>query len=476
MRRLAAILLLILSFPLQAGEGLPPVLAAAMRRAQLPDEALSLVVMPLEGGQGGLGFNAAQPKNPASLMKLLTTYAALDLLGPAWQWTTELGSPARPANGILSGDLYLRGSGDPKLTLERVWLLLRELKQQGVDEIRGDLVLDRSRFVSIGLEPVFDDDGNNPEKPYLVGPDALLANFKSLRLTLDSTQEGVLARLDPSLPEVRLDSRLRAGPPGDCELWHREVTMQVNDQGSHAALSLGGAMPSGCTGERHLAMLEHPVYTASLVRLLWQELGGVWNGSVREAAMPAQTPVLARTRSPELPLVVRDINKFSNNVMARQLFMTLGAELGLPEDGTETANRAEAVIRRWLAARNWDWPELAIANGSGLSREARVSPEHLAMLLRDAARSPLSAEFIASLPVVAMDGTMKKRLRDDPVAGQAHIKTGSLRDVRALAGYVRAPDGQLHVVVAMIQHPRAREGSAVLDEVLRWVYSKPVYE
>lgn len=467
MRYLVAGLLLALPLRLLATDVLPPSLAVAMQRVKLPADSLSFVIMPLEGGQPAQAFLPHQPRNPASLMKLVTSHAALELLGPSWQWTTELRAQARPENGVLAGDLYLRGSGDPKLTLERLWLLLRELKLQGVREIRGDLVLDRSLFVTTGPEPVFDDDGNSPERPYLVGPDALLTNFKSLRLMLEASQTAVNARLDPPLPEVRIDNRLRLGPPGDCAQWRSKVDLLVQDQGQSATVNLTGTMPAGCSGERYLAVLDHPVYTASLVRQLWRELGGEWRGGVRQETAPAQAQILVLGRSPELPLVLRDINKFSNNVMARQLFLTLGAQAEQAEAGTDTANRAASAVRRWLAGKGWDWPELNVDNGSGLSRDARITAGHLALLLQDVGRGPLAAEFIASLPIVAIDGTMKKRLLNDPLAGQAHIKTGSLRDVRAIAGYVHGTDGKVRVVVAMLQHPRAREGSAVLDEVLR---------
>lgn len=458
----------------QAAEPLPASILQALQRAKLPASALALVIVPLDSSSSPILHNADQPMNPASTMKLVTTYAALELLGPVYQWPTELRSAATPINGRLVGDLYLKGYGDPKLTLERVWLMLRDLRAQGVNEIQGDLVLDRSFFVLGPEAAVFDDDGNTPERPYLVGPDALLLNFKSVRLQIATGTAGVSAMLDPALPEVQIENRLQLAPAADCAQWRSKLTMKVEEGGSAARVLLGGSIPTGCSGERYLSALDHPVYAASLIRTLWREMGGVWTGGVRQGAVSENMPILVASRSSELPAYLRDINKFSNNLMARQLFLTLGAVRGLPGDGRDTAERAGAVIRRWLQEKSWQFDELKLENGAGLSREERISARHLAQLLADAARNPLAAEFVSSLPLIALDGTMKKRLPGEPIAGKAHIKTGSLKDVRAVAGFVQDAMGKTQIIVAIINHPRAAEGLPVLDEALRFAFGGTV--
>lgn len=468
-------LLICLSFALLAhvhAESLPVEIAQALQRSKLPANALAMVVMPLDSRAPLVLHNADQAMNPASLMKLVTTHAALELLGPTHQWPTELRSAASPINGVLIGDVYLKGYGDPKLTQERVWQLLRDLKASGIREIRGDLVLDRSFFVLGPPTEVFDDNSGSPERPFLVGPDALLMNFKSVRLRFSTEQNnGVVVTMDPPLPEIRLENRLQKnGPVADCAAWANKLSIQTEDAGSSARILLSGSMPAGCSGERYMAALDHTGFAASLVRTLWREAGGVWTGNVRQGAAPAESKVLAVSRSPELPVYLRDINKFSNNLMARQLFLTVGAVAGRAEDGPDHAARAAAAIRRWLASKGKKFDELTLENGSGLSRKERISARHLAEQMKDAGQSALGPEYISSLPLVALDGTMKKRLKNDPVAGQAHIKTGTLKDVRGIAGYVRTADSSMRVVVAILNHPRASEGGAVLDEVLRWAY------
>lgn len=450
-------------------ESLPPAVHKALRQARIPASALSLSIVPVQGKGRNFHLNADTSVNPASLMKLVTTHAALELLGPAFQWTTELRAVNVPENSVLQGDIYLKGTGDPKLTMERVWLLLRDLRARGVREIRGDLVLDRSYFRLPAGNSSFDDDENKPDRPYLVMPDALLMNFKSLRLAVRGEAGGVTALLEPPLPEVKLENNAQVSDTSTCDSWPQELEAKVDDSGNRARVTLIGSLPAGCSGVRHLALLDHSTYSASLIKTLWREMGGAWLGGVRQGVLPPQTQVLASSHSPALSLMLRDINKYSNNTMARQVYLTLGAELGTEED-VDTVSRSSAVVRRWVAVKGWRWPELVLENGSGLSRNERISTRHLSDLLEYAWQGPWAAEFVSTLPIVAVDGTMKKRLVDEPLAGEAHVKTGTLKGVRSVAGYVRGNHGRVWAVAAVINHPQANAmGKAVLDEVLRSV-------
>lgn len=454
-------------------EALPAPIQRSLRQAHIPASALSVAIVPLQGRGRAFYLNADTPVNPASLMKLVTTHAALELLGPAYRWPTAIYALGEPQAGVLHGDLYLKGYGDPKLTLERVWLLLRDLRAAGVEEIRGDLVLDRSHFKLASDQSDFDDAGGNQARPYLVTPDALLANFKSVRLSMRADAQAVAARLEPPLPEVVLKNSARPGPAGDCSHWGDNLTVNTQSTAGQARIVLTGEMPQGCSGERYLAVLDHSTYVASLVKTLWLEMGGRWQGGVRQGEVPAQAQRLAVSFSRELPLLLRDINKYSNNGMARQVYLSLGAELGLPSDGDDSASRAHAVLERWLATKGWQWPELVLENGSGLTRNGRISTRHLTRLLADAWQGPWAAEFFSTLPIVAVDGTMKRRLVGEPLAGEAHIKTGSLNGVRAVAGVVRGRNGSVWAVAAVVNHPQATaRGKAVLDEVLRQVATR----
>ncbi|MDH5534086.1 MAG: D-alanyl-D-alanine carboxypeptidase/D-alanyl-D-alanine-endopeptidase, partial [Betaproteobacteria bacterium] len=399
----------------RAQSRLPPALSQALSQAGIPETAVGLYVHEIGAGEPVLAVGAARALNPASTMKLVTTYAALELLGPAYTWPTEIYATGPLAQEVLNGDLVIKGYGDPRLTIEDFWLLLREIRSRGVREIRGDLVLDRSHFAANGLNAsAFD---GEPTRPYNTGPDALLVNFKAVRLTFIPEPESRSVRItvEPPLRELAVANKIKLdnAPCGD---WETRLKLDPQDGAGSARLAFTGSFSMAC-GERvrHYSVLGHPQYVASLFQELWRELGGTFAGKMRDGEASAGAQLLARAHSPALAEIVRDINKFSNNVMARQLFLTLGAEGDGPPGTTDKANR---VVRQWLAQKGLTMPELVIENGSGLSRIERISAQSLGRLLLAAFSSPLMPEFIASLPLAAVDGTMKKRLNGAPVAGQ----------------------------------------------------------
>jgi D-alanyl-D-alanine carboxypeptidase/D-alanyl-D-alanine-endopeptidase (penicillin-binding protein 4) len=423
----------------------------------IPSSAVAVVVQEAGAKRPTLAQNAGEAMNPASVMKLITTYAALELLGPAYRWKTEV---------YLDGeDLILRGTGDPKLNYEAFWMMLRGVRARGVREIKGDVVLDRSYFGPVAEAPIDDEQF----RPYNVAPDALLVNFKSLRFVFAPAGDKVRLFVEPHLPGLDLINGLRLGggpcPEGRAFRDLIEASFVSSPQ-PRAAFS--GTYPVEC-GERDLnvALYSPEAYVAGMIRQLWAEMGGTWKGGVRDGVVPPTAQLVHVHESQPLSEIVRDINKFSNNVMARQLYLTLGAELGGPPASTDNALRA---VRQWLTLKNIAAPELVIENGSGLSRIERASAATLAALLQDAWKSPVMPELLASLPVVAVDGTMRKRLHYEPVAGNAHIKTGLLNDARAVAGYVLDQRGRRQAVVMMINHPRAPEADAAFDAFLNAVY------
>ncbi len=449
---------------------LPASVAQNLKAAGIPAEAMSVAIMPLDSTRGAQYHLADQPRNPASTIKLVTTWAGLHQLGPQWQWQTDLLATSAPVKGVLSGPLYLRGKGDPKLTLERMWLWVRDLKAAGVEEIRGPLVLDGSYFKRSNQVAEYDDDGDI-ERAFMVEPDALMSNFRTQRITFDSTGERVILRAEPPLNQVRVSNQLAVAEGGSCNAWARRVQQRVGQvSGAEFLLQYVGEMPAGCKTERYVPVLNARNYTAALFWYLWFQVGGSGSGLTEDGVTPANATVLASTRSPDLVSNIRDINKFSNNLMARQLYLTLGAEQGKTAANTDEAGFE--AIQNGLRAAGFNWPELVLENGSGLSRKEQISARHLADLLAHAWRSPYAAEYISSLPLVGLDGTMKKRLTDPGIAGMAHIKTGSLRDVRAAAGYVKDRKGKNWVVVGLVNHPDAAKALPALDSLIRSVADK----
>ena len=463
MKRLLPLLALaVLSRPALA-DGLPPNVLGALKAAQIPAASVAVVVQPVDAGKPLVAHNAAQAMNPASVMKLVTTYAALDLLGPAWTWKTTAWTEAAAVDGILSGNLYLKGSGDPRFAIEHLASLLRQLQVRGIRQITGDVVLDRTAFDVPAIDPgAFDD---KPMRPYNVGPDALLINFRALRFTL--LPDGGRVRLLMETPSegLRVDNRLRPGEGGCGSNWKDFIDVRLVPENSGNRLEFTGAYSPQC-GEKalNLSPLPADAQAGGLFRALWKELGGTLGGQVRAGSVPAGARLAATHESPPLADAVRDINKFSNNVMARQVYLTLGND-GAPA----SAERARRRIGDWLNARGLRFAELEIENGSGLSRRERISADSLNRLLLDAWKNPVMPEFVASMPIVGIDGTMKKRLNGSEATGRAHIKTGTLDSVKTAAGYALDAQGRRYAVTFLINHPKAQAGGPAIDALLVWV-------
>ncbi|MEB0208108.1 D-alanyl-D-alanine carboxypeptidase/D-alanyl-D-alanine-endopeptidase [Pseudomonas sp. CCC3.1] len=475
-KSLRPLLLASLFLPLAFGANAAPVnttlspkVQQALKTNKLQNDALSLVLLPLTGPGVPTVFNADVSMNPASTMKLVTTYAALEMLGPTHQWKTEFYTDGTLNNGILQGNLYLKGGGDPKLNMEKLWLLMRDLRANGVQQVTGDLVLDRNFFEQPQL-PAFNDDGNDENKPFLVKPDALMVNLKALRFVARNDSGKVLISVEPPIASIRIDNQVKAINAKQCtgDVRYNPVTQA---DGS-VVVTVSGQLADGCNSQTYLSLLDHATYTAGAVRAIWKELGGSIQGQDRQASVPKSAKLLARAYSPDLAEIIRDINKYSNNTMAQQLFLSLGAQFRTDADGDD-AKAAQRVVRQWLAKKGITAPHLVMENGSGLSRAERVSAREMAQMLQAAWKSPYAAEFISSMPIAGKDGTMRKRLKTTAMNGQAHIKTGTLNTVRAISGFSRDSNGDTWAVVAILNDPRPWGASSILDQVLLDLYRQP---
>lgn len=462
---------------------LPGSVRTALKQAHIPLSDVGIEVRSLNSHNSLLRINSTQAMNPASTMKLLTTFAALDLLGPAYTWKTEAWLDGELKDGVLQGNLVLKGYGDPKLTIEQFWLWLGELRARGLRDIRGDLVLDRSYFDLPPYDPgAFD---NDPMRAYNVGPDALLLNFNTLRLRYLPDGKTLKVITEPPLAGVSLENQLSAPDTElNCDNW--DDAIQVQPSGDSVVLQ--GGYPGGCgEKEQHLSILPHTRYVEAAFRALWQELGGTLQGTVHDGVKSENAQLFSMHDSEPLGTVIRDINKFSNNVMARQLFLTLGSATPQPAGSTpaheDTGQDSEPpaassplnvarsikVVHEWLHDQQLDFPELVLENGAGLSRIERISAHSMAQLLQRAAEHPFGAELQASLPILGVDGTVKKRLQDNASMGHAHLKTGTLEGVKTIAGYVQSRSGREWIVVFYINGPNAKHGGAAQDALIAWL-------
>lgn len=444
---------------------LPPAVTTALVQAGIPVEAVALRVEAVEAGQGPvLAWQDGTAFNPASVMKLATAYAALKALGPGHTWETRLGWARWPVAGRLDGNLYLAGSGDPVLGYERLWTLLRQARALGIDTIEGDLVWDGGAWQLPDFDPgAFD---GQPLRPYNSGPGALTLNFNALRLTLvprpGSDEAVVLA--DPPLAGFSSSARV-ALVAGACGRWQQGLSARMVDE----RLTVEGRFPRAC-GARdwHVAPWPAARFNTALIAALWRELGGRLTGRVRAGQVPEGVSFPLSSVSPPLADVVRDMNKWSNNLIARQLLASLGARM--PLAAADTVNAGRDALTRTLAADGIDVSVLVLENGAGLSRVERISARALTQLLRAAWASGFMPEFLAALPVAGVDGTAWRRLRDSGARGRARIKTGTLDGVSAMAGYVQDAGGRWWAVAMLVNHPQAGASQPAQDALIEWVW------
>ena len=462
----SGLMLMLFCISFLAKAELPAAVADALKRAGIPLSAVAVYVQAVDATAPSINHNAAKSTNPASVMKLVTTTAALDLLTPAYRWKTEVYKDGNINNGMLQGNLVIKGFGDPSFKAQEFWRMLMSLQQAGIKQINGDLIIDKTVFAkSVGDRHTFDDE---TWRAYNAEPSAFLVNGRNTSFKFVATDVGVNVTQEFELPEVQIvnNMKLRSGACGE---WRSNFGYTVKSQANKATVTFSGTFSPDC-GERYLelSVLDDEQYAFATFKKLWSELGGKFNGKLKIQATPASAVKVLEQLSEPLGYVERDINKWSNNLMARQLLLTLALE---KQAAPATEAKGAQVLKDWMASKNIDATELVIENGSGLSRSERISAEHLGVLLVSAYHSAIMPELMASLPILALDGTVKKRLNNSAAQGRAHLKTGSLDGVSAIAGYVLDAKNRRHVMVMIVNHANAAASKNAQDALIEWVYS-----
>lgn len=437
---------------------------------ELPADSFSFLVQEVGAATPLLSVRPESPMIPASTVKVITTLAALDTLGPDYSWKTELHALGPVSDGVLRGDLLIKGQGDPFLVEEQMRAMLKALQRRGVTRISGDLVFDSSYFdPAVTIAEIID---NQAGRAYNTRPNALLTNFQTVDFHFSPHPDGrqVIIRTDPQLPNLEIDNRLRQ-VNRFCGGYQRGVSFHV-DPHNPARVIFEGRFPSACSSYQLVReVMDVPAYTYGLFKHLWQELGGSIEGEYRPGSVgESHEPLLVWTSLP-LADIIKSVNKYSNNVMTRHLLLTLGAETTEPP---ATMGKGVRAVLNYLESRDLDTSQLKLDNGSGLSRQTRITTGLMNGVLQTAWFSPWMPEFVTSLPLNGMDGTMRNRLRGQHISGRMHIKTGSLDEVTAVTGYVLSASNRYYAVSGIVNHELADRGPGreLLDALLMWTYQQ----
>ena len=451
---------------LWAGGGVPPTVSQTISAQRLPLAAVSFAIVDPESGRVAASHNSDTPRSPASTLKTVTTFAALDLLGPAYTWHTHALTRGTLADGVLDGDLILQGGGDPYMTLERWWSFVHALRAKGLKAIHGDILVDNTAF-ALAKEDAGAFDGR-PNRSYNVLPDALMVNFQSIefRLVPNADHQRVEVVSDPAPVNLTVNNHIRLAE-GRCSGAAARVDFQVASA-AWDRVTFSGALSPHCEERTITRVLLRPAtYAFGTFVELWRELGGEFTGKLRVEAAPADALPYVNFDSLTLAEIVRLTNKYSSNLMARHLLLTIGSErMGAPATLEKGAN---AMIE-WGKHRGIDLQGVDIDNGSGLSRSTHISAMQMARILAAAHHSPYAPEFEASLPLAGVDGTLRTRMKGSP-AGAVRLKTGHIDGVSGVAGFVTTAAGKTYVLVSLVNHERADSGAAepVHAALVDWV-------
>jgi D-alanyl-D-alanine carboxypeptidase/D-alanyl-D-alanine-endopeptidase (penicillin-binding protein 4) len=441
---------------------IPAAITQVMAAQRLPPTALSFVILDADTGRVVMSHNPDTPRSPASTIKTVTTFAALDMLGPTFVWQTRAWTH--------EGDLYLQGSGDPYITLERWWSFVQGLRAQGLNAIAGDIVIDNSAFALPQEDPgAFD---GRPNRSYNVLPDALMVNFQSIDFNVAANAE--THRVDiiasPAPVNLEVDNHIRYAS-GRCAGPAARVDFKVASP-QWDRVDFSGTLSPHCAQQSFARVLLQPAtYAFGTFVKLWRDSGGLFEGKLRIEPTPADAKPLFTFESLSLAEIVRLTNKHSSNLMARHLLLTLGRErYGDPA----TLEKGAAAIADWSRERGFDLGGVDIDNGSGLSRATHITVRQMAKILTAAYHSAFAPEYLASFPLAGMDGTLRSRMKNSP-AGAIRLKTGHLDGVSGVAGYVSASSGKTFVLVSLVNDPRADFGAAepVHAALAAWILKNP---
>jgi D-alanyl-D-alanine carboxypeptidase/D-alanyl-D-alanine-endopeptidase (penicillin-binding protein 4) len=450
--------------------GAPAPVAKVIAAQHLPPNSVSFVVVDADSGKSIIGENIDTPRSPASTIKALTTFASLDLLGPSYVWHTRALLRGTLSNGVLDGDLILQGGGDPYMSLERWWSFARTLRDKGLKTIRGDIVIDNTAFSLPPEDPAAFD--GRPNRSYNVLPDAMMVNFQSVEFRVVPNLE--MHRVDivatPAPVNLEIDNHV-ALASGRCSGATGRVDFEVPSERWDRVV-FSGALAPACAERTFARVLLRPTdYAFGTFVELWRELGGDFSGRLRVAPTPADAQPFAVFDSLTLGEIVRLTNKYSSNLMARHLLLTLGEDrFGAPA----TPEKGAAAIAEWSAQRGLALEGMTIDNGSGLSRSTHISVLQMARVLSAAYHSRFAPEFLASLPLAGIDGTLRSRMKNAP-AGSVRLKTGHLDGVTGVAGYVTAASGKTFILVSLVNDPRADYGAGepIHAALVSWIQDTP---
>jgi D-alanyl-D-alanine carboxypeptidase/D-alanyl-D-alanine-endopeptidase (penicillin-binding protein 4) len=435
-----------------SAQGLNARLEKIVKNGSIARENLGLSVIELDAGASPSLFAVNEGKAfiPASVTKLATASAVLQRLGPSFKFQTTLWSAGQIKDGVLSGDLILKGGGDPGFVSETMWFLVNEFVRNGVKRVEGNIVVDDTDFDAIRADPSRDPE--RVDRAYDAPVGAMSFNWNSINIFVRPLKVGESPQvyLDPLPDYFRIDNKAKVnGKAG--------VDLQIERAGEQ--IRVRGTLGIGHDEVVAYKNVDDPVdWTGKNLVYFLRQRGITVSGKVKAGKKPSGARLVAKADSKPVSQAVADMLKFSNNYVAEMLTKDLALHGGVIPANLESGMQ---LVRSHLTTTvGLDAKRFILLNPSGLSRRNRITPRDLVEILAQAERHfPTFAEMLSGLPLAGMDGTLKRRLANSPVTGWVRAKTGNLSGVVALAGYAGRKDGGIRAF-AFIFNGKANQGES----------------
>ena len=403
--------------------------------------------------------------NSASLVKIITTYIGLKELGPDFSWQSDFYYTGDIVGGTLKGDIIFKGTGDASFSVEDLERMIREIQRKGINRIEGNLLFDSTYFGEIPNEVTFD---NDPMRAYNVLPSAISLQSNTINFRFNSKKNKVKIEATPNIKALKIVNNIKSTRE-KCLSWREKLSYETKVNEQQGSLNFRGKFSKNCkVKEIDLAMLDWQTYFYHTFKQKWLDNGGWFNGNFINTSEPLDDDrLLVSHYSDPLSNLIRDTNKYSLNLMSRNLMLTVIAN---ENNVHPTEKMVNPYIKNWLSKNKIDNEGLFIDNGAGLSRDIMISVNQFLMILQNIYYDPMMPEIISSFPIAGIDGTLKKRMKNSPIRMKGHFKTGSMNEVSAMAGFFLNNDKEMNIFVFMMNGKKANMSQNFQEALIESVY------
>ena len=444
-----------------------------LKQSCLSDENTSISIVAMPSGRTIYAYNTRKPLLAASVTKIITTAAALDYLSPEYRFKTNFLHTGRINGSVLQGNLIIRAGGDPKLTTKDLWNIVKQIKASGIRKITGNLIVDAHFFDRYDRAPAWETERS--QRAYDAKLSALSLNFNSLTVHVQpGSQAGQKLKvwLEPALPYMYIENTTRTIKRG-----RNTISVSRSEPiDGQVKIQVKGKMPISVQKKAIYRNVNNPMrYASETFRALLRQAGVSINGQTKIVFTPVNGKELPYEHTSEpLSLILKELNTYSNNLMAEHIIKTIAAKrLG----GAGSHVKGLRLVKEFLRKSHVNLQGVSLVDGSGLSRRNRMTTRAITDLLTTMySRFDIGPDFMSSLRVMGADGVLSKRLIKSPARGKVRAKTGSLRGVSTLAGYIENQTGQKFAFALFLNNFSRKKGCGpwkadkIEDSIIEAIY------